>query len=76
MADEQKKPVRDKGNKKGPEVMFLCACLFPREREPQLQKRSAEVHTKGDRGKLNTFMILHANSSASKERICYKQYLV
>lgn len=49
MADEQKKPVRDKGNKKGPEVAFLCACLFPRERELQLQKRFAKVHTKEDR---------------------------
>jgi len=52
MADEQKKPARDKGNKKGPEVVFLCACLFPRERELQLQKRFAEVHTKEDRWKL------------------------
>lgn len=48
----KKEPVRDKRNKKGPEVAFLWACLFPREHELPLQKCFAEVLTKEDRWKL------------------------
>lgn len=56
----KKKPVRDKGNKKGPEVAFLLACLFPRERVLPLQKCFAEVLTKEDRWKL------HSDSNAEQ----------